>query len=167
MEAPIVRRWEIPDEFRSLGVPAEGAVVLATGEEEVGILSAPGEGEDAFVMACEDLGGGKAMKGEDQALVTFSGARALRRSQTMMTGEESSSDDVISRVAYGDSLSDSFVVGKNVPYIIRMPGNVAHASPSALGESASHRSTSSGATTSIRKCNDLFLRPKVPDRSES
>ena len=30
---------------------------------------------------------------------TFSGARALRKSQTMMTGEASSSEEVTSRVA--------------------------------------------------------------------
>jgi hypothetical protein len=35
-----------------LGVPAEGFVVFAAGEEEVGVLFAPGEGEDAFFVAC-------------------------------------------------------------------------------------------------------------------
>jgi hypothetical protein len=53
------------------------------------------------VVTSEDLHASHvSRKQQDKRLeVTFSGARALRRSQTMMTGDISSSDAVTSRVA--------------------------------------------------------------------
>ena len=51
VEAPLCRRGQLADDLLPhrgrVGVPAEDAVVLATGEEQVGVLLAPGHGEDA------------------------------------------------------------------------------------------------------------------------
>ena len=85
---------------------------------------------------------------------TFSGARALRRSQTMMIGEASSSEDVTSRVAYATNISQSFVKWA-FTHVIRMPSNIAHSTTTTAG-------LISARTTTISQGNNLSLAPKVP-----
>ena len=54
-ERPIGAGWELADDIARLRVPADGAIVFTTREEEIGVLLAPGEGENALVVAREDL----------------------------------------------------------------------------------------------------------------
>ena len=98
---------------------------------------------------------------------TFSGARALRRSQTMITGDASSSDDVTRRVAYPLTVGTRRDRRSRVEtHVVRMPRNVAHSSPSTHchgGSSESLHASHGACTTSVGQCGDLTLPPQIPD----
>ena len=98
----------LSNDFRSLGVPTECTIVFSAREKEIGILFAPRERQNAFLVTGQDLQ--CLVRGEEcykNMMGTFSGARALRRSQTMMMGEVSSSEAVTSLVALDKSRSDT------------------------------------------------------------
>ena len=51
LEGPVGGCWELADDFGGLGVPAEGTVILSTGEEKVGVMFTPGERKNAFLVS--------------------------------------------------------------------------------------------------------------------
>lgn len=87
------------DNLPSLRIPAQSSVVLATRKQQVGVLSTPRHGQDALVVPAENL----LSVARSQSLFTLSGARVFRRSHSMMMGDSSSSEAVISRVAWHQS----------------------------------------------------------------
>lgn len=95
-------------------------------------------------------------KGCTAFLLTFSGARAFRRSHTMTTGEASSSDDVTSLVACKVTVS----AGTKPIYrthVIGMPSDIAHAFPP-TGAQGIHPLS----CTSVRQSNHLPLVSQIP-----
>lgn len=95
---------------------------------------------------------------------TFSGARALRRSQTIMTGDMSSSEDVTRRVACRQKLAGSHEDHEKT-HVIRMPLNVAHTPPSTNRQSRSAEALQaclSTRTAAVCKCRNLSLSSQIP-----
>jgi len=99
---------------------------------------------------------------------TFSGARAFRRSQTMIIGDESSSEAVTSLVACGTS-QQSVQCIESSTHVIRVPSDSTHASPTTNSQSASGTTLScqSPCPTPICQGYHLSLAPQIPDDSIS
>jgi hypothetical protein len=103
------------------------------------------------------------MRRKYHCVLTFSGARAFLRSQTIIIGEESSSEAVTNRVAYKELVEKA--KGSLHAHIIGMPSNSTHSPSSPNGESTpgTTLTSQSPSPTTIRKGNHLPLASQIPN----
>ena len=98
----------LANDLTGLRVPADSPVIFSTGQEHIWVVLAPRNGEDAFIVTCQDLrdgiawkrlsGAGGGIRCSEVKNPTFSGALEFLKSQTMMMGDVSSSEEVMSLV---------------------------------------------------------------------
>lgn len=54
LECPVGDNWKFANDLSSMGIPANAAIVLATRQKQIAVLTTPGKGQDALVMPFED-----------------------------------------------------------------------------------------------------------------
>lgn len=110
------KQAHLSEDLRALRVPQDRSVVLSTGEKKIGILLTPRDGENTLVVTGEDLKEGEketvssssSRRGARESELTLSGASEFLKSQTMMIGEASSSEAVITDMGCrGESIEAS------------------------------------------------------------